>query len=105
MNWPQDGNVRSTFPSCSIPGTRIAVLVARAADAVSIAAGLGYASLASDGGGSIRVPSNYCGVVGLKPTHGRVSFHGFLPDAPHVRGQRLPISKTISVAWRYPFGA
>ncbi len=45
----------------------------------SIAAGVGYASLATDTGGSIRVPSSFCGVVGLKPTKGRVSCAGVVP--------------------------
>lgn len=52
--------------------------------AVAVAAGLGYASIATDGGGSIRVPSNYCGIVGLKPTYGRVSSFGVIPVATTV---------------------
>jgi amidase len=45
---------------------------------VATAAGLAYATLGSDTGGSIRFPSAACGVVGLKPTWGRVSRHGVL---------------------------
>jgi amidase len=48
---------------------------------VAVAAGLCYASLGSDTGGSIRFPSMANGVVGLKPTYGRVSRHGVLPLA------------------------
>jgi len=62
--------------------------------AVAVATGLGVASLASDGGGSTRVPANYCGVVGLKPTHGRVSFFGSIPESLIAQGQM--IAKTIS---------
>ncbi|WP_376091840.1 amidase family protein [Roseomonas sp. CCTCC AB2023176] len=50
--------------------------------AVAVAAGQAALALGTDTGGSVRAPASFCGVFGMRPTHGRVPFEGVLPQAP-----------------------
>jgi amidase len=57
--------------------------------AVSVASGMSSLEVGSDIGGSIRIPSHYCGVFGLKPTDGRIPLSGHIPGIPGTpRGVR-----------------
>jgi aspartyl-tRNA(Asn)/glutamyl-tRNA(Gln) amidotransferase subunit A len=77
-NNPHYGPVRNPWDHSRIPGG------SSGGSAAAVAAGLCYGSIGTDTGGSIRIPSALCGIVGLKPTFGRVSVDGVIPLSPHL---------------------
>src|SRR6188508_1801053 len=73
---PFEGTARNPRAPGRVPGG------SSAGSAAAVAAGLCDTALGTDTGGSVRVPASFCGLYGIRPTHGRIDVTGMLPQAP-----------------------
>ena len=64
-------------------------------EAVAVAKGMSSLGIGSDLGGSIRLPAHYCGVVGFKPTHGRVPLTGHFPETLFRFMHAGPLARSV----------
>lgn len=92
---PHYGAVRNPWDTTRIAGG------SSGGSGAALAAGMGWGSMGSDTGGSIRIPAALCGVVGLKPTFGRVSCYGVFPLSASLDHAGPLAASVTGAAWLF----
>ena len=85
------GTARNPWDKTRIPGG------SSSGSAIAVLTGMSLGALGTDTGGSIRIPASLCGIIGFKPTYGRVSLRGVFPlswNLDHVG----PLTKSVADA-------
>ena len=90
-NNPHYGTARNPWDTSRIPGG------SSSGSAIAVATGMALGALGTDTGGSIRIPASLCGIVGLKPTFGRVSLRGVFPLSWNL-DHAGPLTKSVKDA-------
>lgn len=86
------GPARNPFDPSRSPGG------SSGGSAISVAAGMAFASLGTDTGGSIRIPAGACGIVGLKPRFGEIPCDGIVPLS-RTLDHAGPLARSVRDAW------